>query len=175
MPSAAHAQEQPIPETDLRELDRIIEGEYSRDRENLIMMLQAIQRHYNHLPEGALRYLARKLDLPLSQIYSVGTFYKTFSLKPRGRHIVSVCLGTACHVRGGDRVKERIEGCLGVSEGETTRDGQFTLEAVRCIGCCSLGPVVKVDEDIHSRIAVDKVQEMLAQYGEDAGDTGVSG
>jgi NADH-quinone oxidoreductase subunit E len=149
---------------DYIELDRIIEEEYDNDAENLIMILQAIQRCYNYLPRPALDYLSTKIDIPLSKIYGVATFYSTFSLEPRGRNIVSICLGTACHVRGAERVKERIQEALCICDGETTTDMRFTLESVRCIGCCSLGPVMKINEDIHSRIASDKVGKILDQY-----------
>jgi NADH:ubiquinone oxidoreductase subunit E len=151
-------------EIDYMELDGIIENEFNKDKENLIMILQAIQRRYNHLPQPALTYLSEKIDIPLSKIYGVSTFYSTFSLEPRGRNIISVCLGTACHVRGGERVRERIEDTLGICDGETTGDRRFTLESVRCIGCCSLGPVVKINEDIHGRISSDEIDETLEGY-----------
>ncbi len=149
---------------DFMALDRIIEDTFDNDRENLIMILQAIQRVYNYLPQPALKYLSEKMDIPLSQIYGVGTFYSTFSLEPRGRHIVSVCLGTACHVRGGDRIHQKIEDQLHIADGETTPNQRFTLESVRCIGCCSLGPVVKIDEDIHGRLGYDEVEKTLDAY-----------
>ena len=132
-------------EIDFLELDQIIEKDFNHDKENLIMILQAIQRRYNYLPKPALSYLAEKLGVPYSKIYGVGTFYSTFSLEPRGRNIISICLGTACHVRGGERVRERIEETLNIKDGETTEDNKFTLESVRCIGCCSLGPVIKIN------------------------------
>ena len=150
-------------EIDYMELDGIIETEYNKDKENLIMILQAIQRRYNHLPQPALTYLSEKIDIPLSQIYGVCTFYSTFSLEPRGRNIVSVCRGTACHVRGSERVHEGIEETLGIRDGETTQDMRFTLEAVRCIGCCGHGPVVKINEDIHLTTS-DKVKKILEKY-----------
>ncbi len=149
---------------DYMELDSIIEKEFDSDKENLIMMLQAIQRRYNYLPQPALSYLATKIGVPYSKIYGVTTFYSTFSLEPRGRNIVSVCLGTACHVRGAERVRERIEDSLGISNGQTTDDKRFTLAAVRCIGCCSLGPVVKINEDMHGRLASGDVEKILDQY-----------
>ncbi|MBL6979335.1 MAG: NAD(P)H-dependent oxidoreductase subunit E [Desulfobacteraceae bacterium] len=151
-------------EIDFMELDNIIEMDFNNDPENLIMILQAIQGRYNYLPGPALRYIAEKIDVPLSQIYGVGTFYSTFSLEPRGRNIVSVCLGTACHVRGGERVRERIEESLNLTDGETTDDMRFTFESVRCIGCCSLGPVVKINEDIHGRIGAAEIAETLEKY-----------
>jgi NADH:ubiquinone oxidoreductase subunit E len=100
----------------------------------------------------------------MSKIYGVATFYSTFSLKPRGKNIISICLGTACHVRGAERVLEQIQENLCIGDGETTEDQRFTLESVRCIGCCSLGPVVKINEDMHGRIAPDKIRKVLKQY-----------
>ncbi len=149
---------------DYLELDGIIEEEFGGVRENLIMILQAVQRRYNYLPRPALTYLSEKLGVPLSHVYGVATFYSTFSLEPRGRHIISVCLGTACHVKGGERVREMIEETLNIEDGETTEDRRFTLESVRCIGCCSLGPVVKIDEDTHARIRSDRVKKILDRY-----------
>lgn len=151
-------------EVDFMELDNIIEQDFSNDKENMIMILQAIQRKYNYLPRPALTYLSTKINVPLSQIYGVATFYSTFSLEPRGRNIVSICLGTACHVRGGERIRERIQETLKICDGETTEDKRFTLESVRCIGCCSLGPVMKINEDMHGRISTDEVEKILAQY-----------
>ncbi len=149
---------------DFMELDHIIGEEYGNDKENLIMILQAIQRRYNYIPRPALTYLATKLGLPFSKIYGVATFYSTFSLEPRGRHIISVCLGTACHVRGAERIRERIHETLCIADGQTTPDMRFTLESVRCIGCCSLGPVFKVDEEMHARIPTDQVVQILNSY-----------
>ncbi|MBW1892888.1 MAG: NADH-quinone oxidoreductase subunit NuoE [Deltaproteobacteria bacterium] len=151
-------------EIDYMELDQIIDKDFNNDKENLIMILQSIQRRYNYIPKPALSYLAEKLGVPYSKIYGVGTFYSTFSLEPRGRNIISICLGTACHVRGGERVRERIEETLNIKDGETTEDKKFTLESVRCIGCCSLGPVIKVNEDTHGRIMSDEVKTVLDQY-----------
>jgi NADH:ubiquinone oxidoreductase subunit E len=151
-------------EIDYMELDSIIEEKFNNDKENLIMMLQAIQHRYNYLPQPALAYLAAKISVPYSNIYGVATFYSTFSLEPRGRNIVSVCLGTACHVRGAERVNERIENSLGITNGQTTDDKRFTLAAVRCIGCCSLGPVVKINEEMHGRLAPGDVQKVLDKY-----------
>lgn len=151
-------------EIDSLEVDRIIGEDFYGDRENLIMILQAIQRRYNYLPKAALAYLSEKLDIPYSRIYEVSTFYSTFSLAPRGKNIVSICLGTACHVRGGERVKEQIEKTLDIRDGETTTDKRYTLESVRCIGCCSLGPVIKVNEDMHGRIKPDEIEAVLNRY-----------
>lgn len=169
MTRATQAQKIPLEsvlptEIDFMALDDIIENKFNNDKENLIMILQDIQRNYNFLPKPALAYLSAKLDVPLSQIYGVATFYSTFSLEPRGRNIISMCLGTACHVRGGERVRERIKESLSISDGETTEDRRFTLETVRCIGCCSLGPVIKINEDMHGHISSDQVEKILEQY-----------
>jgi NADH:ubiquinone oxidoreductase subunit E len=149
---------------DYMELDRIIEKDFENDKESLIMILQAIQKQYNYLPQPALAYLSTKIGVPMSKIYGVATFYSTFSLEPRGRNIISICLGTACHVRGAERVLDQIQGNLCICNGETTDDMRFTLESVRCIGCCSLGPVLKINEDMHGRTAPDKIGKILKQY-----------
>lgn len=163
--ASALESDQPVEiEIDYMELDTIIENEFGNNKENLIMILQAIQRKYNYIPQPTLTYLSAKIGIPYSKIYGVATFYSTFSLEPRGRNIVSICLGTACHVRGGERVRERIEENLEIKDGETTEDKRYTLESVRCIGCCSLGPVVKINEDMHGRITSDEVKNILGQY-----------
>jgi NADH:ubiquinone oxidoreductase subunit E len=151
-------------EIDYLELDQMIEKEFDGNKENLIMILQAIQRRYNYLPRPTLLYVSEKLNIPYSKIYEVSTFYSTFSLEPRGKNIVSICLGTACHVRGGERVKEQIENTLDIKDGQTTSDKRYTLESVRCIGCCSLGPVIKINEDMHGRIKPDEIESVLNQY-----------
>jgi len=154
---------QPV-EIDYMELDKIIEEQFHRDKEKLIMILQEIQRKYNYLPQASLIYLSEKMGVPISKIFGVVTFYSTFSLQPRGKHIISVCLGTACHVRGAEKVRERIEETLNIRDGQTTEDMRFTLESVRCLGCCSLGPVVRVDDDIHGRITADMTEKILENY-----------
>jgi NADH:ubiquinone oxidoreductase subunit E len=151
------------PEVDFRVLDDLIFERFGGDKENLIMILQDINKQYNYLPGPALKYLSSRLDVPLSQLYGIATFYSMFSLEPRGRNIVTICLGTACHVRGGQRIKERLESHLGVNAGETTRDMRYTLETVRCIGCCSLGPVVTVNDKVHARMDSEKALKTLAR------------
>ncbi|MFH2063965.1 MAG: NADH-quinone oxidoreductase subunit NuoE [Pseudomonadota bacterium] len=164
MSASSSLPKEQIEDIDYLDLDRIIEDEFNGDRENLIMILQAIQKRYNYLPRPALLYLAEKIGVPFSKIYGVCTFYSTFSLEPRGRNIISICLGTACHVRGGERVRERIQEILKIGDGQTTEDMRYTLESVRCIGCCSLGPVIKINEDMYGRITSDEVKNTLDQY-----------
>jgi len=153
----------PTPEIDFVELDDLIEKDFEKDKENLIMILQAIQKRYTYLPEPALNYLATKIGIPISKIYGVATFYATFKLKPRGRNIISVCRGTACHVRGSQQVFDKVEKELDISDGETTKDNRFTLETVRCIGGCSLGPMVKINDDMYGRLSSEKIKKILGQ------------
>ena len=151
-------------EVDLMRLDTLIEEEYNNNPEALVMVLQAVSAEYNYVPQEALKYVAEKLDVPLSKVYSVATFYKAFHLEPRGRHIISQCVGTACHVRGAMRIKGKMEQSLSIKEGQNTPDMRYTFETVRCIGCCSLGPVVKIDEDVYSNVEQDQVGAILGKY-----------
>ena len=130
----------------------------------LLARLHAINAEYGYLPEQDLRIAADELAVPLSQIYSAATFYSAFSFRPRGRHTVQVCLGTACYIRGGDRLLEKLETSLGVKQGETTEDGMFTIETVHCLGSCSMSPVIRVDEDTYGRLKVDRISRVLKKY-----------
>lgn len=141
----------------------VILDKYQRERGFLVSILQDIQGEYYYLPKEVLEQVSQALDLPLSQVYSVATFFKAFSLKPRGRHLISVCLGTACHVRGAVRVVEAIERKLGIARGETTEDRKFTLETVRCVGACALGPVVTVGTEYFGQMTPDKVDSILKE------------
>ncbi|MBU4189937.1 MAG: NADH-quinone oxidoreductase subunit NuoE [Candidatus Thermoplasmatota archaeon] len=145
------------------ELDSII-NKYDSKKEFLITILQEIQEKYNYLPKNTLIYVSEKLNVPLIQVYSVATFYKTFSLKPRGKHIINACVGTACHVRGGRRIVDEVKRKLNVNVGETTPDKLFTLETVRCLGACALGPVVVVDGEYHGQMTTNKVDALLQKY-----------
>ena len=138
------------------------------DPENIIMILQDITARHNYLPEVALSYVAKKLSMPKSHIFSVATFYKAFSLTPRGKYIINVCTGTACHVRGAEKIKETIEERLHINEGETTEDLMFTLDTVRCLGCCALGPVIKVNEKSHGGLDRRKTASLIEQYEKDS-------
>lgn len=137
---------------------------YDGDRGQLVAILQDIQSEYYYLPQEALVEVSELLAIPLSQVYSVATFFRAFSLKPRGKHVINVCLGTACHVRGAVRILEKLERSLGVKPGETTKDFKFTLETVNCMGCCALGPVIKVDERYFGNLRIDKVDSVLDSY-----------
>ena len=139
---------------------------YGKDKSQLVSILQDIQTEYNYLPREALEKLSKKMDIPQSQIYSMATFFRAFSLKKRGRHIVNVCLGTACHVRGAELIVESLERQLGVGRGQTTQDLNYTLESVNCMGCCATGPVVKIGEEYFGHMANDKVEPMLKKFRE---------
>jgi len=126
--------------------------------------LHAIHSVRGYLPEADLLTAAQDLAVPLSQLYSAASFYSAFSFQPRGRHTVQVCLGTACYIRGGDRLLERLETLLEVKPGETTQDRMFTLETVHCLGSCSMSPVVRVDEETYGRVKADRLGRMLKKY-----------
>ena len=130
----------------------------------LIPVLEEAQVALEYLPMSVQKKIAKELNLPLSRVYGVVTFYSFFTMTPRGKHTVRVCLGTACYVRGGKAIAETLQKEFGINEGETTPDRMFTLETIRCLGACGLGPVVVVDEDVHGRIKPSKVKEILAQY-----------
>lgn len=148
---------------DVEKIEEIIES-YGNDKSLLISILQDIQVEFNYLPRDALEKVSEILGVPLSQVFSVASFYRALSLKPRGRHIINVCLGTACHVRGGKRLVDRIERELIVKAGETTDDFQFTLETVNCLGACALGPIMVVDGKTYGRVKPDGVSKILQNY-----------
>jgi NADH-quinone oxidoreductase subunit E len=148
---------------DLKEVDRIIDS-YGDEPGILVQVMEDVQNLYHWLPEEALQQVCERLKVPLSQAYSAATFYKAFSLKPKGRHIACVCLGTACHVRGGPKILDKAEQVLGIREGETTADMRYTLERVNCLGCCALGPVIVIDGEAHGNLVPAKVGEVLSKY-----------
>ena len=127
-------------------VDEIIDRHPAK-QEVLIQLLLDMQNEFNWIPKQAILRINERLQIPVSQIYRVASFYKAMSLTPRGRHIVNVCLGTACHVRGGPRIMDKVEESLKIKAGKTTQDMKFTLERVNCLGCCALGPVIVVDKD----------------------------
>ena len=131
----------------------------------LVSILQDIQEIYNYLPKETLEAVAEKMDMPLIDVCGTATFYKAFSLTPRGKHIITVCVGTACHVRGGPWIVEELENTLGIHPGETTEDGLFTLETVNCLGACALGPVMVIDGEYHGQMTTKKVGSILPKYG----------
>jgi NADH-quinone oxidoreductase subunit E len=141
-----------------------IVNKYGKQEAGLIAILQDIQKEKGYLPEEDLSKIATEVKVPLSRLFSLATFYKAFSLVPRGRHCINVCLGTACHVRGGARLLDKLERDLDVEPGGTTEDGRFSLEAVRCVGCCGLAPVVVIDENFHGKLNQKGLEKVLKLY-----------
>jgi NADH:ubiquinone oxidoreductase subunit E len=154
---------QTVTEKEAAQLETVL-ADFEEVQESLIPLLQEIQTQYHYLPEFALRRVASKLHIPLTDVYQVATFYSCFSLEPVGKHVVQVCLGTACHVRGAPRVLDRIIRDLKLHAPGTTADMQFTVRSVRCVGCCGLAPVVRVDNNTHPNLTQAKVRGLLKKY-----------
>ena len=130
----------------------------------LMSMLQEINAAYNYLPENVLYYLSQETDYSLSHILRIATFYSSLSIVPRGKHIINVCMGTACYVKGGERLMDRLSEILHIKENETTDDMQFTIKSVRCIGCCGLAPAVMVGENVHGKLIPNNIPKIIDQY-----------
>ena len=145
------------------EIDAIIK-QYGKKESSILPILQDIQAKEKYLPKDILEQVSQKMQMPLTKIFRIATFYNALSIKPRGRHKVDVCLGTACHVRGGNKIMDKLKRDLGIGVGETTKDKRFTLESVRCVGCCSLGPVAVIDGTVYGRLAQDKLPSMLKEF-----------
>lgn len=147
-------------------VDNLIETQGST-RSALIPMLQEVQNKFRYLPEDLLIDLAHKVNIPTADVYGVATFYSQFRLEPVGEHIIRVCHGTACHVGGAERISSNLEDLLDVKENETTRDGAFTLESVACLGCCSLAPVLMIDERTYGKLKSSSLGRIIKDYQEE--------
>ncbi len=150
---------------DADKIDAILK-EFKDKKGNLMPILQSITREYNYLPEDILKYISQKLDISLAKIYQIATFYNAFSLKPKGKYTINVCFGTACYIKGGNRILEAFERELGVTTGNTTEDLIFGLETISCFGCCGQAPVVTVNEDIYGHFRVTQVPKLIKKYRE---------
>jgi NADH-quinone oxidoreductase subunit E len=148
---------------EISRIDQII-NKYEGEEGILIQLLLDMQQELNWIPREVAERISQRLNIPLSQIYRVASFYTAMSLTPRGRHVVSVCMGTACHVRGSPRLLDRITGILKIQPGETSADGRFTLKTVNCLGCCALGPVMEVDGKYHGKMVPARAGEVLKNY-----------
>ena len=137
---------------------------YADEKTPLMMILSDIQKEYGYIPLEVQELVSKKTGISVSEIYGVVTFYSFFSLKPKGKYVVGVCLGTACYVKGAQQVIDKFSELLGVAPGETTEDGMFTLDALRCIGACGLAPVLTVNDEVYGRLTVDDVAGILAKY-----------
>ena len=136
---------------------------YPADRTSSLAVLEDIQAEHKYLPREALEEVAERLNMHLGEVYQIATFFKAFSLEPKGDRVIKVCLGTACHVAGGARILDQLERDLGIKAGGTTPDGKLSLEAVRCVGACALSPLVLVDEEPHSKMTPDKASDLVAK------------
>ena len=150
-------------EIELAQVDQIV-TKYGGDQRALISLLLDIQDQFYYLPQAALERVAEQVGVPPVQVYQVARFYKAFSLKPRGKHMLTVCVGTACHVRGGERLVDQLGRLLKVAPGETTEDKLFTLQTVNCLGCCALGPVLVVDGTYYGKMSATKIDKVLNKY-----------
>src|SRR4030066_2212615 len=145
----------------MNEKVRAIIHKYNGDKVQLFSILQDIQTEYYYLPKEALIQVSKTMGIPASRVYDVATFFRAFSLEPRGKHLINVCLGPACHVRDAARVLEQIERSLAIKRGGTTKDRKFTLETVNCMGCCAVGPAVKIEGEYFGQMSTDKVDGLL--------------
>jgi NADH-quinone oxidoreductase subunit E len=148
---------------DQARLDSIL-SRYGGEPYDLIPVLQDIQDGYGFLPKEELKVVAKSLQVPVTQVYSVATFYKMFSLVPKGRNQLKVCLGTTCHLKGGNRLVDSLESRLGVEVGYTSKDGEFSLETVGCLGSCAQAPVMMINDKYYARVTADKVPKILKMY-----------
>jgi len=154
---------------DRAKVENII-SKWRNDPDYVIEMMQDVQDEFRYLPQEALEQIALKIKVPLSRLYHIATFYKSFSLEPRGKVEIQVCTGTACHVKGAALILDSFARELNINVGETTKDGKFTLEGVRCLGCCSLAPVVTIGEELFGEVKVADVPKLLKKYREDSNE-----
>jgi NADH-quinone oxidoreductase subunit E len=148
--------------------ERLVEiiQSHSQEKGALLNLLLEVQEKYNYLPKEVLTEVSSEMDIPLSRLYSIATFFKNFSLSPRGKHEIHICMGTACQVWGGQRLVDKIGEELKIKPGETTEDLTFTLETINCPGCCGLAPVVVMDKDVHGKVSRNKLLSLVKEYKE---------
>lgn len=149
---------------EINNVAEVVDECIQKNSNSLIPVLQDIQSHYNYLPEEIFDEVSQKMNIPLIDVYGVATFYKSFSLTPKGKHIITVCMGTACHVRGGQRIADRMARELEIEPGETTPDMNFTLETVNCLGCCAIGPIMMIDGEYYGQMTIQKAISLLNEY-----------
>jgi NADH:ubiquinone oxidoreductase subunit E len=164
MESAYECANQPASDQQRYELLRQVITEYDRKESNLIQILHMAQAIFGYLPDEVLRFISQEMNLPMSSVKGVVSFYSYFSTQPKGRHTVQVCLGTACYVRGGKKVLDTLKENLGIDVSQTTADRRFSLEVKRCIGSCGLAPAVSIDNVVHKRVNPNKIQDILKKY-----------
>jgi NADH-quinone oxidoreductase subunit E len=147
----------------MQNIDKIID-KWNADPDYVIEMMQDIQDELRHTPREALEQITKQTKVPLARLYHIATFYKTFSLTPQGRHKIQVCTGTACHVKGAPNILDAFARELKIEIGKTTKDGKYTLDEVRCLGCCSLAPVVMINDDVYGDFTTNKIKSILDKY-----------
>ncbi len=142
----------------------LIAKKYHNVEGGIMSALHEVQNEYGYIPESAQKYLSKELDIPMSDIYGIITFYSRFSLLPKGKYNIQVCMGTACYVQGAEEVLNKFKEELGIGEGQLTKDGKFSLEIVRCIGACGLAPAIVVNSEVYGKMSTDKVKDVLSKY-----------
>ena len=150
-------------EKTVKELEKILSG-YSNDKSNLIQILNEVQEKFGYVPTIAQEEIAKYLGIEVAEVYGVVTFYSRFTLKPKGKYAISVCMGTACFVKGGEQILERVKQKLGIEEGQTTEDGKFSIDATRCIGACGLAPVFTVNDEVYGKATPQLVDKVIKEY-----------
>ena len=152
--------------TDVEVADKVSEiiSNYEGRDQDLIAILQDVQDEYNYLPREALQKISAGLSVPFSRVFSIATFYNAFSLEPKGKYPIAVCTGTACHVKGAPRIVDAFEREIGIKLGETSEDMLFSLEEVRCVGCCGLAPVITIDGELFGKVKVSQVKRLVKKY-----------
>ncbi len=156
--------EERLDQEKIKEVVEHVVNRWQGKADALIMMLHEIQNKFGYVPRDVSLYLSQKTGIPLAQIYEVITFYHLFKTKPPGKHKISVCMGTACYLKGAPQIVEKLKEILEVEEGESTPDGLFQFETVRCLGCCGLAPVVMIDDKVYGKVRPDKIVDILAEY-----------
>lgn len=154
-------------ELDEKEQFKLLSGtieKYGADEKNLIQILHMAQAIFGYLPENVLKFIASEMDMPYSKVTGVVSFYSLFSTQPKGKHTINVCLGTACYVRGGAKIVDKIKEILDIDVGETTEDRNFSLQVMRCMGACGLAPVISIDDTVYKRVNPNKIRQILAKY-----------
>lgn len=146
-----------------QELDQIL-AKYTNDKSNLIQILNEVQEKFGYVPAKAQEQIAKFLGIEVAEVYGVVTFYSRFTLKPKGKYAISVCMGTACFVKGGEKVLDRVKEKLKIQEGETTEDGKFSIDATRCIGACGLAPVFTINDEVYGKATPELVDKVLEEY-----------
>ena len=150
-------------ENRLKDIKKILE-KYTTEKDNLIQILNEVQEHYGYIPKFVQEEISKYLDIPMAEIYGVITFYSRFTLEPKGKYNIAVCLGTACFVKGSEQILDRVKEKLGIDVGQTTEDGKFSIEATRCIGACGLAPVFTVNEEVYGKATTKTVDEVIEKY-----------